>query len=83
MNMEISALQVSCTLLQGFNADSSFFGLTEHSWTFYTTIGRDGNFLCYYRFAVMLISNNNNQCRRGCVQHQRRNIVQPKDKHAL
>ena len=32
-------LQVSCQLLQSFNADSSFFGLTEHSWTFFTSLG--------------------------------------------
>ena len=52
--MEITALQVSCTLLQGFNADSSFFGLTEHSWTFYTTIGSDEIFFATIKLQLCL-----------------------------
>ena len=36
----LPVLQVSCQLLQSFTTDSSFIGLTHHSWTFYISIGR-------------------------------------------
>merc|ERR1719361_2997462 len=38
---KIDFAEVSCQLLQSFNADSSFFGLTEHSWTFFTSLDEE------------------------------------------
>ena len=89
-------IKVSCDILHSFTPGSSWFGLTDHSWSFYTDIGV--LLLCLSWFCLELfqlfsvvvycwlttvVVTCDNIRRWGNLRHLCHNLVQPKDQHAL
>ena len=83
-------IKVSCDILHSFTPGSSWFGLTDHSWSFYTDIGVL-LFLCLFVVVVFCCGYcwlrsalvTCNICRWGNLRHLCHNLVQPKDQHAI